>query len=119
MPNRIRKSTTAGNVPTSLVSGEIAINEADGKLYYRSPSGTVTQFGAALFAALSHSHGNIDNSGAIGSTADRIAVTTTGGVLTTATIGSGLTLSGGTLTASGGGGGGSFSGAYGANLLFG
>lgn len=44
MPNRIRKSTTAGNVPTSLVSGEIAINEADGKLFYRAaPSGTVTQ----------------------------------------------------------------------------
>lgn len=53
----------------------------------------------------SHAHGNITNAGAIGSTANRIAVTTTGGVLTTATIGSGLSLSGGTLTASGGGGG--------------
>ena len=44
MSTRIRCSTTAGNVPPSLVSGELAINEADGKLFYRAaPSGTVTQ----------------------------------------------------------------------------
>jgi len=44
MATRIRRSTTTGNVPSSLVSGEIAINEADGKLFYRAaPSGTVTQ----------------------------------------------------------------------------
>ena len=44
MPVRIRRSTTAAAVPSSLQSGEIAINEADGKLYYRAaPSGTVTQ----------------------------------------------------------------------------
>ena len=44
MAIKLKRSTTAGNVPSSLVSGEIAINEADGKLYYRAaPSGTVTQ----------------------------------------------------------------------------
>ena len=44
MPVRILRSTTAGAVPSSLVSGQIAVNEADGKLYYRAaPSGTVTQ----------------------------------------------------------------------------
>jgi hypothetical protein len=43
MTTRIRRSTTAGAVPASLVSGEIAINEADGKLFYRAASGTVTQ----------------------------------------------------------------------------
>lgn len=41
----------------------------------------------------------------VGTTANRIVVTGAGGAVTTATIGSGLTLSGGTLTASGGGGG--------------
>ena len=46
MTTRIRRSTTAGNVPPSLVSGEIAINEADGKLFYRAASGTVTQLAA-------------------------------------------------------------------------
>lgn len=44
MAIKLKRSTTAGNVPSSLVSGEIAINEADGKLFYRAaPSGTVTQ----------------------------------------------------------------------------
>lgn len=41
---RIRRSTTASAVPTSLLTGEIAINEADGILYYRNSSGSVTRF---------------------------------------------------------------------------
>ncbi len=60
MAVKIKRSTTASSVPPSLVTGEIAINEADGKLYYRASTGTVTQFGPALFAALSHSHAASD-----------------------------------------------------------
>lgn len=41
---RIRRSTTAGAVPSSLVTGEVAINEADGALYYRTSSGAVARF---------------------------------------------------------------------------
>ena len=41
---RILRSTTAGNVPSSLVSGQIAVNEADGRLFYRSAAGAVTTF---------------------------------------------------------------------------
>ena len=41
---RILRSTTAAATPSSLVSGQIAINEADGKLYYRNSAGTVTSF---------------------------------------------------------------------------
>jgi hypothetical protein len=52
---RVRRSTTAAAVPSSLVPGELAINEADGKLYYRASTGTVTQFGPALFASASDS----------------------------------------------------------------
>ena len=40
---RILRSTTAGNTPSSLVSGQIAINEGDGKLFYRNAAGAVTQ----------------------------------------------------------------------------
>ena len=40
---RILRSTTAGNTPSSLVSGQIAINEGDGKLFYRNGSGAVTE----------------------------------------------------------------------------
>ena len=39
---KIKRSTTSGNVPASLVSGEIAVNEADGRLFYRNLSGSVT-----------------------------------------------------------------------------
>lgn len=40
---RILRSTTAGATPSALVSGQIAINEADGILFYRNASGVVTQ----------------------------------------------------------------------------
>lgn len=39
---KIRRSTTASAVPSSLVTGEVAINEADGILYYRNSGGTVS-----------------------------------------------------------------------------
>lgn len=38
---KIRRSTTASAVPSSLETGELAINEADGVLYYRKSGGTV------------------------------------------------------------------------------
>ena len=49
----------------------------------------------------SHVHGNITNVGAIGSLGDKIAVTTTSGVLTTADVGTGLSLSAGSLSSTG------------------
>lgn len=39
---RILRSTTTGNTPGSLVTGQLAINEADGTLYYRNLSGVST-----------------------------------------------------------------------------
>jgi hypothetical protein len=48
---RILRSTTAGNSPSSLLSGQIAVNEADGRLFYRSAAGAVTTFSSiASFA---------------------------------------------------------------------
>ncbi len=47
MPNTVRilRSSTAGAVPSSLVAGQIAINESSGTLFYRSSvTGLVTQF---------------------------------------------------------------------------
>jgi hypothetical protein len=55
---RIRRSTTASAVPSSLLTGEIAINEADGIIYYRNSSGVVTEYrsrianGAITYAQL-------------------------------------------------------------------
>ena len=39
----IRNSTGSGAVPSSLVQGELAINTADGKLFYGSGSGNVVK----------------------------------------------------------------------------
>ena len=46
MANIVRNpySNTTGNTPSSLVNGQIAVNQADGRIFYRSSSGTVTQF---------------------------------------------------------------------------
>jgi len=41
---RILRSTTTGATPSALVSGQIAINEADGKLFYRNGAGAVAEF---------------------------------------------------------------------------
>lgn len=158
---KIRRSGTASATPSALEHGEIAINYADGKVFWKNASNVITSFtfqsyalashghaasditinffgGAVLefdgsdlsqvwlpidaalaarptttsyatsnvggvvkvgagvtitngvisvstnYAATSHTHGNITNAGAIGSTSGQIVVTTTSGVLTTA-----------------------------------
>lgn len=40
---RLPYSNTASNTPPSLGNGVLAINQADGKLFYRNSSGVVTQ----------------------------------------------------------------------------
>ena len=37
----IRKSVVSGNTPTELANGEIAINSADGRLFYSDPVGAI------------------------------------------------------------------------------
>lgn len=43
-PPRLKRSNTAGSAPASLEDGEIAINQADGKLYYHTAAGGVSTF---------------------------------------------------------------------------
>jgi len=43
-PPRLKRSNTASAAPASLEDGEIAINQADGKLYYRTVAGGVSTF---------------------------------------------------------------------------
>ena len=38
---QLKKSTVPGNIPNSLASGEIAINTADGILFYKDPSNVI------------------------------------------------------------------------------
>jgi hypothetical protein len=101
---KIRRSGTASATPSSLEHGEIAINYADGKVFWKNASNVITSFTFQSYAlashthsisdvtglqtaldgkaSSSHTHGNITNAGAIGSTADQFVVTTTSGVLT-------------------------------------
>lgn len=53
-PISIYYSTTASNVPTAgnLVAGELAINTADGKLYFKNSSNVVTLLASSSVAAL-------------------------------------------------------------------
>lgn len=55
---RLPYSNTASNQPASLGNGVIAINQADGALFYRNGSGTVSQLttggGAAVYASTSN-----------------------------------------------------------------
>jgi hypothetical protein len=39
---QLKKSGTTGNVPANLVYGELALNYADGKLYYKNSSDVIT-----------------------------------------------------------------------------
>lgn len=53
-PISLYYSTTATNVPLAadLVAGELAINTADGKLYFKNSSGTVTLLASSSAASL-------------------------------------------------------------------
>lgn len=46
MPNtiKIKNSGTASATPTSLEYGELAINYADGKIYYKNSANSIVQF---------------------------------------------------------------------------
>lgn len=63
---QIRHSTVAGNTPSSLANGEIAINSRDGVLYYSTPSGTVTTLSAASGPAGLNKEIQFNDSGSLG-----------------------------------------------------
>ena len=63
---QIRHSTVAGNTPSSLANGEIAINSRDGVLYYSTPSGTVTAFNSSTGPAGLNKEIQFNDSGSLG-----------------------------------------------------
>ena len=74
-PIQLYYSNTATNAPASLANGEVAINQADGKLYYRNNSGAVTLFTVANSGVTSF---QTSLSGLTPSTSTTGAVTLTG-----------------------------------------
>jgi len=74
---KILRSTTPGAVPSSLVSGQIAINEADGKIFWRDAtsgtvySATINGLDATLAAKVSQTGANGAANLPAGTTAQR------------------------------------------------
>lgn len=45
----LKKSAIPGSTPSSLANGELAINFADGKLFYKAANGSITELSGAGF----------------------------------------------------------------------
>jgi hypothetical protein len=86
-PIQLKRNGTAAATPSSLLHGEVALNYADGKLFWKDASNVIQSFTFQAYALSSHTHGNITSAGAIGSTANLPIITTTSGVLTTGSFG--------------------------------
>ena len=60
---RLRKSATPGNQPTNLANGEIAINYADGRIYYLNANGSIASIsGGGGSSSYSFSTINVNSS---------------------------------------------------------
>jgi hypothetical protein len=62
LPTKIMHSTTAGNAPSSLASGQLALNERDRALYYLDPDSAAPRSLLDLLAALDPDENMIINS---------------------------------------------------------
>ena len=83
---QIKHSTIAGNTPSSLANGEIAINSRDGVLYYSTPSGTVTSLSAASGPAGLNKEIQFNDSGSLGGNNKLTFDKTTGELVVNGTV---------------------------------
>lgn len=81
----LKKSATPSATPSGLANGELAINFADGKLFYKHANGTIVQFSSG--GAGSDSFGTVNAAGTL------IVADTAGDVLTLE-AGSSITITG-------------------------
>jgi pyruvate/2-oxoglutarate dehydrogenase complex dihydrolipoamide acyltransferase (E2) component len=56
----LRKSSTPGAYPSSLANGELALNYADGKLYYKSNTGSILAISGSGGGGSSYSFATIN-----------------------------------------------------------
>jgi hypothetical protein len=52
---KIKNSGTANSAPTSLEAGELAINYADGVIFFKDSTGTIISFNLKLASSISTS----------------------------------------------------------------
>ena len=87
MPNTVialKKSATPAATPAALANGELALNYADGKLYYKNVNGTIA---AILSGAAGDSFGTVNAAGTL-------IIADTAGDILTLEAGSGITITG-------------------------
>ena len=75
---QLKHSTTSGNTPASLSNGELAINNFDGKLFYRDPSGTIQTIQRFTGPAGLNQEVQFNDSGTLGANASLTFNKTTG-----------------------------------------
>ena len=93
----LKKSGTSGNVPSTLANGELAINYADGKLFYKTPSGTISSITGSVGNVDSFSTINVNSSLIIAtSNTDTLSFSASNGISVTAnTISKTIVIDGG------------------------
>lgn len=67
---QLKYSTTPGNIPSTLANGEIAINGADGKLFYSNPAGVIKTIQGYTGPAGLNTEIQFNDSGVLGSNAN-------------------------------------------------
>jgi hypothetical protein len=102
----LKKSATPTAIPSSLANGELALNYADGKLYYKAANGTIAVFSSGEAG---------DSFGTVNAAGTLIVADTSGDILTLE-AGTNVTITGDavndkiTISATSSGGGGYFDG---------
>ncbi len=59
-PIQLKRNGTAAATPSSLLHGEVALNYADGKLFWKDASNVIRSFTFQAYAASSHTHAASD-----------------------------------------------------------
>jgi hypothetical protein len=75
---RIKHSVTSGNTPSVLANGEIAINSADGKLFYSTPAGQIQSIEKFLGPAGLNTEIQFNDNGVLGASSNLSFNKTTG-----------------------------------------
>ena len=95
-PIQLKRSGTASATPSSLEHGELALNYADSKVFWKNASNTISSFTFQSYALSSHTHAASDiTSGTLDAARLPLATTIAAGAVI---VGTGLGVSSGTVS---------------------
>lgn len=95
-PIQLKRNGTAAATPSSLLHGEVALNYADGKLFWKDASNVIQSFTFQAYALSSHTHAASDiTSGTLDAARLPLATTIAAGAVI---VGTGLGVSSGTVS---------------------